>query len=79
MSKFKRKTEQELNALTMPRLKAYYKAEQKRYNAALPFCCEFCCDIEYSSKEEEQEFNNWHAYVMFVKAIMKTKENGKEN
>lgn len=70
---FKRKTEEELNALTPARIKAYYKAEQRRYRTAMPWCCEFHCDLHWKSDEQEKRFEKWHKYVMFVKAIMNTK------
>jgi len=69
----KKKTEDELRALTPARLKSYYRAEQKRLNKEKPIC-ECCGQVFWKDKTYEEGWKEWHKYVMFVKAIMKTKE-----
>lgn len=70
---FKRKTEKELKALTVQRLKAYYRAEQRRFNVRFQPC--ECCGELYLTEDEEKTRKMWHKYIMFVKAILKEKEN----
>ena len=74
MELFKRKTEDQLKALTHKRIKAYWRAEKNGCDSAMPWCCEFKCDLHWESKEQEQEIEEWNKYLGYIFAIMKTKE-----
>lgn len=75
---FERKTEEFLKSLPIHRLKAYYQTLQKKVRKAVPWCCENQCFEDWESDAHKEWWKNEHKYVMFVKAILKTRE-GQQN
>ncbi len=79
MIEFKSKTKKELVALTPERLKAYLKAERKRYYTQTPNPCD--CGHEgcthqwnYVSQEDKDVLGEWSNYISQVSDILKEKE-----
>lgn len=73
MNLFQRKTIEQLKALTYPRIKSYFRAEQKRRGQQDLDKCE-CCGVKPYSDDQRKQFEDWQKYLDFVKAIMKEKE-----
>lgn len=79
MIEFKRKTEAELKALTPQRLKAYHKAERKRYYQHIPgrcSCGSYSCHNEWENMDDADKkvLEAWDLYCGFILAILKEKE-----
>ena len=72
MKKFNRKTDDQLNSLTLRRLKSFYNAEKIRFFINFPKCG--CCGERYLSDDEQEMFDVRHKYLMFIKSILKQKE-----
>jgi len=70
---FTKKSFSELDKMPLHRLKEYREAENKRYARAVPWCCDFHCDEEWESKEQEQEFKEWEKYINFINAMYKSR------
>lgn len=70
---FERKSEEFLKTLSIHRLKAYHRTLQKTISKAVPWCCDHQCFEDWKSDAHKAWWNNEHAYVMFVKAILKTR------
>jgi hypothetical protein len=74
---FIRKKKEELENFTYTRLRNYYRVLQATLRKAIHYDYPFD-DYREGSWKSEEEHNWWeheHEYVMFVKAIMKSKEN----
>jgi hypothetical protein len=70
---FERKSEEFLKTFSINRLKAYHRTLQKTICKEVPWCCDRQCFEDWESDVHKAWWNSEHAYVMFVKAILKTR------
>lgn len=70
---FERKSEEVLKTFPIHRLKAYHRTLQKTISKEIPWCCGDHCFEDWESDAHKAWWNGEHAYVMFVKAILKTR------
>lgn len=70
---FTRKPQEFLMNLPLHRLSAYHRVLQKTVRKAVPWCCENMCFEDWESDAHKEWWTGEHAYVMFVKAILKSR------
>ena len=68
-----RKSEDELHVMSTHRMKSYLQSLQVKLAKAEPWCCEGDCFLEWKSDDNKNAWDREHAYVMFVKAVYKTR------
>lgn len=82
MIEFKRKSKEELDKLTTPRLKAYHKAERKRFYRSSPgpcSCGSVFCNNPWDDlpDEDKEQMKAWDEYCNFVCALLNDRDDYK--